>query len=185
MEHNLKGRQTRPLACAGYRPFPWQLGKLAGHQGNSLFKALAGRRMADSVNHVLSVCVAIMRTRGLRFFHLVPHHTTPHSRLLNIESLVVSLLCETDIARCPELRLYYTQNRTWVVVTCINPDTNTTKSLELHDQVMALINIVRVAAEATGIGPTDKRWVVGEAGLAPGDKNGLTWSNGCLPTSAR
>ena len=62
----------------------------------------------------LGVCVAVMRTGGLRFFCLVPHRTTPYSRLLNIESLVVSLLREADIARCLESRLYYTQNRTRV-----------------------------------------------------------------------
>ena len=62
----------------------------------------------------LGVCVAVMQTGGLRVFRLVPHRTTPQSRLLNIESLVVPLLCEADIARCPESRLYYTQNRTQV-----------------------------------------------------------------------
>ena len=62
----------------------------------------------------LGVCVAVMRTGGLRFFRLVPHRTTPYSQLLNIESLVVSLLREADIARCPESRLYYTRNRTRV-----------------------------------------------------------------------
>ena len=62
----------------------------------------------------LGVCVAVMRTGGLRFFRLVPHRTTPYSRLLNIESLVVSLLREADIARCPETRLNRTRNRTRV-----------------------------------------------------------------------
>ena len=68
--------------------------------------------MADLADHVpqlteLGVYVAIMRsTGGLRFFRLVPHRTTPHSRLLNIESLVVSLLREADIARCLESRLH-------------------------------------------------------------------------------
>ena len=56
-----------------------------------------------------SIPVAVMPTGALRFFRLVPHHTTPHSRLLNIESLVVSLLREPDIARCLESQL----NRTW------------------------------------------------------------------------
>ena len=42
-----KGRQTRPLSCAGYRLLP-----CVGRQGNSLFRAPAGRRMADSAGHV-------------------------------------------------------------------------------------------------------------------------------------
>ena len=46
----------------------------------------------------LGVCVAVMRTGGLRFFRLVPHCTTPHSRLLNIETLAASLLLRADIS---------------------------------------------------------------------------------------
>ena len=40
----------------------------------------------------LGVCVAVMRSGGLRFVCLVPHRTTPHSRLLNMETLFVALL---------------------------------------------------------------------------------------------
>ncbi len=43
----LKGRQMRSFSCAGYWPLP-----LVGRQGNSRFRALAGRRTADSANHV-------------------------------------------------------------------------------------------------------------------------------------
>ena len=58
--------------------------------------------------------MAVMQTGGLRFFCLVPHCTTPYSQVLNIESLVVSLLRKADIARCLESQLDYTQNRTQV-----------------------------------------------------------------------
>ena len=62
----------------------------------------------------LGVCMAAMRTGGLRFFRLVPHRTTPQSRLLNIQSLVVTLVRKAHIARCPESRLHRTRNRTRV-----------------------------------------------------------------------
>ena len=54
----------------------------------------------------LGVCVAVMRTGGLRFLRLVPHRTTPYLRLLNIGSLQLRLCCaiakltSPDVSNC-------------------------------------------------------------------------------------
>ena len=40
--------------------------------------------------------MAVPRSGGLRFVRLVPHRTTPHSQLLDMETLVVSLLIGAD-----------------------------------------------------------------------------------------
>ena len=44
--------------------------------------------------HAEGVCVAVLRSGGLKFVRLIPHGTTPQSRLLNLETLVASLLLQ-------------------------------------------------------------------------------------------
>ena len=45
-----------------------------------------------------------------------------------------------------------------------NPDTATQRSLDLNSLVMELVNMARVAAEATGIGPANKEAIMEELG---------------------
>ena len=65
-----------------------------------------GRRMAGSDDHVpilSSAFLAALQSGGLRFVRLVPRRTTPHSRLLNMETLVVALLTGADFLVASQL----------------------------------------------------------------------------------
>ena len=47
--------------------------------------------------------MAVPRIGGLRFVRLVPHRTTPHSRLLNMETLFVALLTGANFSVASQL----------------------------------------------------------------------------------
>ena len=73
---------------------------LVGYQGNSNFQGSHapqnGRLSRSCARAELGVFVAVLRSGGPRFVRLVPHRTTPHSQLLNLKTLVVSLLLQAD-----------------------------------------------------------------------------------------